>query len=84
MDYRRMGRGEVMYYVERYRSGMMRDGMWDTYPYDQNELRRIAEEDGLKMRVWRHQRELEMESREGKLDEALQSSVINSIRKARV
>lgn len=75
VNYHRLGRSEVMYFVERYRSGMMRTGVMETYPYDQNELRRIAEEDGLKMRVWRHQRELEMESKEGKIDEVLHMSV---------
>ncbi|CCW59912.1 unnamed protein product [Phytomonas sp. EM1] len=74
-SYHRLGRSEVMFYVERYRSGMMRERFWETYPYDQNELVRIAEEDGMKMRVWRHQRELEIQSREGKLDELLQKSI---------
>lgn len=80
-SYHRLGRSEVMFYVERYQSGMMRTGMWETYPYDQNELRRIAEEDGLKMRVWRHQRELEMESREGKIDEVLHRNIFDSVKK---
>lgn len=75
-SYHRLGRSEVMFYVERYHSGMMRTGVLETYPYDQNELRRIAEEDGLKMRVWRHQRELEMESKEGKIDELLHTNVM--------
>ncbi|EPY31859.1 hypothetical protein STCU_03165 [Strigomonas culicis] len=80
-DYHRLGRSEVMFYVERSRSGMMRTGMWETYPYNQNDLRRIAEEDGLKMRVWRHQRELEIQSKEGKIDDALQNSVLGSFSK---
>ncbi|KPA79829.1 putative mitochondrial hypothetical protein [Leptomonas pyrrhocoris] len=75
-NYHRLGRGEVMYYVERYQSRMMRTGVLETYPYDQNELRRIAEEDGLKMRVWRHQRELELESKEGKIDEVIHMNVM--------
>ncbi|KPI84484.1 hypothetical protein ABL78_6447 [Leptomonas seymouri] len=75
-SYHRLGRKEVMYYVERYQSGMMRTGMLETYPYDQNELRRVVEEDGLKMRVWRHQRELEMESKEGKIEEVMMMNVM--------
>lgn len=74
-NYYRLGRKEVMYYVERYRSGMMRTRMMEPYPYDQNEVRRIVEEDGLKMRVWRHQRELELEAKEGKVDESIWQSV---------
>nr|CCC93614.1 conserved hypothetical protein [Trypanosoma congolense IL3000] len=80
-DYRWLGRGEVMFYVERWRSGMMRTGMFERYPYNQNELQRIAEEDGLKMRVWRHQRELEMESKQGKLDDFLRANVMNDLKK---
>lgn len=59
---------------------MMRGGVLETYPYDQIELRRIAEEDGLGMRVWCHQRELEIESREGKLDNVLHLNVFGGSR----
>ncbi|ESS70126.1 hypothetical protein TCDM_14460 [Trypanosoma cruzi Dm28c] len=81
--YKRLGRGEVMYYVDRYRSGMMRTGYFDKYPYNQNELQRIIEEDGLKMRVWRHQRELEMESKEGKIDDLLRKNVMKNTERFR-
>lgn len=80
-NYHRLNRGEVMYYVERWRSGMVRSGMMETYPYDQSEVRRITEEDGLKMRVWRHQREMELESREGKIEEALQENIRRTTKK---
>lgn len=74
-DYYRLGRGEVMYYVERYKSNMLRAGAFETYPYNQNELKRVAEEDGLKMRVWRHQREMELSAKEGKVEDLIQSNI---------
>lgn len=80
-DYYRLGRGEVMYYVERYKSGMVRSGAFDTYPYDQNELKRVAEEDGLRMRVWRHQREMEMSAKQGQVDDVIQQSIFGSQQK---
>ncbi|EPY24793.1 hypothetical protein AGDE_12169 [Angomonas deanei] len=76
-NYIRLGRSEVMYYVERYKSKMMRVGMWETYPYDQNAVRRIAEEDGVKMRVWRHQKELELESKSSKVDDAIHENIFS-------
>ncbi|RNF23021.1 uncharacterized protein Tco025E_02932 [Trypanosoma conorhini] len=76
--YKRLGRGEVMFFVDRYRSGMMRTGVFEKYPYNQNELQRIIEEDGLKMRVWRHQRELEIESKQGKIDDLLRMNVVKN------
>lgn len=76
-DYHRLGRSEVMFYVERYRSNMMRTGAFETYPYDQNELMRVTEEDGLKMRVWRHQREMELSAKEGKLEDFLRENVFS-------
>ncbi|CBH15473.1 uncharacterized protein TEOVI_000738900 [Trypanosoma equiperdum] len=80
-DYRWLGRKEVMFYVERYGSGMMRTGIFERYPYNQNELQRVMEEDGLRMRVWRHQRELEMESKQGKVDDLLRTNVMNTVKK---
>jgi hypothetical protein len=74
-DYYYLSRRESIYFLERKMSGMMRDKMFETYPYDNHELRRIQEEDALKMRVWRHQRELELESKEGKVDEMILESV---------
>lgn len=82
-DYYRLSRAEVMYYTERSRCGMMRERLWETYPYDLTEVRRVGEDDGLKMRVWRHQRELELESREGKVDDALRASIFSSSWKER-
>lgn len=79
-SYYRLGRGEVMFYAERYRSNMMRTGAFETYPYDQNELKRVAEEDGLKMRVWRHQRELELSAKEGKIDDIMQESIFQNVK----
>lgn len=76
-NYYRLKRNEVMYYVERFRSGMMRYGAWETYPYDQNELKRVTEEDGMKMRVWRHQRELELSAKFGKLEDLMQDNVFS-------
>lgn len=75
-DYYRLERSDVMMYVDRYRSGMMRTSYLERYPYDQNELRRVVEDDALRMRVWRHQRELELESREGRIDEVLHMNVM--------
>eukprot|EP00796_Vickermania_ingenoplastis_P004913 gene4913-3525_t len=72
-DYYRLGREEVMFYVERYRSNMVRVGAFETYPYDQNELKRVSEEDGLKMRVWRHQREMELSAKQGKVEDVMHS-----------
>ncbi len=73
--YSYLSRRESLYFLERKMSGMMRDKMFETYPYDNSELRRILEEDALKMRVWRHQREVELESKEGKLDELISESM---------
>jgi hypothetical protein len=70
-----LSRRESMYFLERKMSGMMRTKMFETYPYDNQEMKRIQEEDALKMRVWRHQRELELESKEGKVDEMILESV---------
>ncbi|KAG8341293.1 hypothetical protein ERJ75_000971900 [Trypanosoma vivax] len=80
-NYGRIGRSEVMFYVERYRSGMMRNGFFEKYPYNQNELQRVMEEDGLKMRVWRHQRELEMQAKQGVIDDFLHTNVVENLKK---
>ena len=74
-DYYYLSRREAIFFLERKMSGMMRTKMFETYPYDSNELKRIQEEDALKMRVWRHQRELEMESKDGKIDELISDSM---------
>lgn len=80
-NYHSLGRGEVMFYTERYRSNMMRTSAFETYPYDQNELKRVAEEDGLKMRVWRHQRDIEIKAKEGKIDDILQEGIFGNEKK---
>lgn len=82
-DYMYLTRKETMYYVERKMCGMMRDRLFETYPYDQDAVKRISEEDALKMRVWRHQRELELEAKEGKIDELLAANVLGSARSVR-
>ena len=74
-DYTYLSRKESLFFLERKMSGMMRVRMFETYPYDNNELRRIQEEDALKMRVWRHQREVELVSKEGKIDELISESM---------
>ena len=74
-DYFYLSRREAIFFLERKLSGMMRTKMFETYPYDNNELKRIQEEDALKMRVWRHQRELELESKEGKVEELIAESM---------
>lgn len=79
-DYLFLTRKEVMYYAERSKSGMVREKLFETYPYDQTALRKIAEDDALKMRVWRHQRQLELEAREGKIDDALADNVLGGTR----
>jgi hypothetical protein len=65
-----------MFYVERAKCGMMRSRLFERYPYDQQMVKRINEEDALKMRVWRHQRQLELESREGKIDDLIAKNVL--------
>lgn len=80
-DYMYLTRKETMYYVERKMCGMMRDKMFETYPYDQYALKRVAEEDAMKMRVWRNQRQLELEAKEGKIDELLVNNVLGSAKR---
>lgn len=75
-DYQSLSRREIMFYVDRYEAGMMRDSLWERYPYNVREVARVATEDGTKMRVWRHQRELEMEAKEGRLDDMIQQNVL--------
>jgi hypothetical protein len=77
-DYMYLSRRETMYYVERKLCGMMRENVFETYPYSTEALRKAAEEDAMKMRVWRHQRQLELEAKEGKIDELLISNVLGS------
>jgi hypothetical protein len=74
-NYYSLARREVMFYVDRYEAGMLRDRFFERYPYNVKEIARVSHEDGTRMRVWRHQRELELEAKEGKLDEMINSSV---------
>lgn len=76
-DYLYLTRKEVMYYVERRKCGMLRDVLLDPYPYNPEALKQIQEEDALKMRLWRHQRELEIQSKEGKVDDLIAGSVFD-------
>lgn len=82
-DYTFMTRRDALYFAERYQSGMVRERMWSKYPYDQLSMARVQEEDALKMRVWRQQRQLELEAREGKIDDAVAANVLGMAAKAR-
>jgi hypothetical protein len=77
-NYLALTRREVMFYVDRYEAGMIRDKFFEPYPYSVREIMRVGQEDGTKMRVWRHQRELEMEAKRGKLDDLISDSVFGS------
>lgn len=77
-DYLYLTRRETMYYVERRLSGMIRERVFETYPYSSDALRKAAEQDAMKMRVWRNQRQLELEAKEGKIDELLVANVLGS------
>lgn len=78
-DYNQLSRREVMFYVDRLRVGMIRGGYFERYPYAARDVGRVIMEDGTKMRVWRHQRELEMEIKAGRIDELLATNVMASV-----
>lgn len=67
--YETLGRQSVMYYVDRQDHGMIRDYMFERYPFSSRDFVRVMTDDGTKMRVWRHQRELELEAKQGRVDE---------------
>ena len=76
--YHTLQRREVMFYVDRFEAGMIRDKLIEAYPYNCREVARVSQDDGTKMRVWRHQRELELEAKEGKLDDLISNSVFGN------
>lgn len=69
VPYETLGRQSVMYYVDRQDHGMIRDFMFEKYPFSSRDFVRVMTDDGTKMRVWRHQRELELEAKQGRVDE---------------
>ena len=71
-----LDRREIMFYVDRAEHDMIRDRFWQRYPWTAREPSRIMMDDGNKMRVWRHQRELEMEAKEGHVEDMI---VANSV-----
>ena len=74
--YETLQRQSVMYYVDRQDHGMMRDHMFEKYPFSSRDAVRIMNDDGTKMRVWRHQRELELEAKQGRVDELVSTNVL--------
>jgi hypothetical protein len=75
VDYEVLTRREVMFYVDRHEGGMIRDYMFEKYPFSTRDLGRVNMEDSVKMRVWRHQRELELEAKSGRVEEVIADSV---------
>ena len=63
-DYNVLGKREVMFYVDRARSNMLRRRFFEVYPYDPYAVSRLQQEDGLRMRVWRRQREMELKEKD--------------------
>lgn len=74
--YETLQRQTVMYYVDRQDHGMVRDYMFEKYPFSTRDFVRVMTDDGTKMRVWRHQRELELEAKQGRVDEIIAVGVL--------
>jgi hypothetical protein len=74
--YETLQRQTVMYYVDRQDHGMIRDYMFEKYPFSTRDFVRVMTDDGTKMRVWRHQRELELEAKQGRVDEIIAGGVL--------
>jgi hypothetical protein len=74
-DYYALEKREVMYYVDRHRHNMIRSNAFERYPYDTREVCRVMQQDGQKMRVWRHQRQIESDSKEGYLEDEITASI---------
>lgn len=74
--YETLQRQSVMYYVDRQDHGMIRDYMFEKYPFSTRDFVRVMTDDGTKMRVWRHQRELELEAKQGRVDEIIAIGVL--------
>lgn len=79
--YETLQRQSVMYYVDRQDHGMVRDYMFEKYPFSTRDFVRVMTDDGTKMRVWRHQRELELEAKQGRVDEIIAGGVLPSRKK---
>uniref|UniRef100_A0A7S1MRQ5 Uncharacterized protein n=1 Tax=Neobodo designis TaxID=312471 RepID=A0A7S1MRQ5_NEODS len=71
VPYVSLERREIMYYVDRAEHDMIRDRFWQRYPWSQREPIRTMLEDGSRMRVWRHQREIELEAKEGRVEDLI-------------
>jgi len=80
-SYANLSHRESIFYAERQRAGMLRPRLFEVYPYDQTEIQRVLEEDAVKMRVWRHQRQLELDAKEGKIDEVVAANVVPHLKK---
>lgn len=78
-DYFNLARREVMYYVERHRCGMVRTGVFEKYPYDRTLVASVQQEDSTRMRVWRHQREMEVQAKQGAVDDIVSSNVTQNM-----
>ncbi len=74
-DYRFLDKKEVMFFVDRYKAGMIREEVFEPYPYNIREVQRVMHEDSTKMKVWRHQRILELDSKDGRLEDTISTSV---------
>ena len=79
--YETLQRQSVMYYVDRQDHGMVRDYMFEKYPFSTRDFVRVMTDDGTKMRVWRHQRELELEAKQGRVDEVIAGGVLPKTKK---
>lgn len=75
VPYQVLTRNEVMFYVDRLENGMIRRHMFEQYPFSTRDIARVAMQDGTKMRVWRHQRELELEAKQGRVEELISLNV---------
>jgi hypothetical protein len=69
--YESLERREIMFYVDRAEHDMIRDRFWQRFPWSVREPALILMNDGTKMRVWRHQREMELEAKEGRVEELI-------------
>ena len=80
-----LGRDRVMFFVDRMDHGMIRDCYFQKKAWSWADTQRVVNEDAMKMRTWRTQRELEMDAKRGKVDAAIHDSVwartMDSIRK---
>ena len=78
-DYYRLLPSEVTYYVERKKEGMLRDHYSDRYKWDSLDLFRVLQEDSLKIRVYRRQKTLEVEAKEGVVEDLIANNVMAQV-----